>query len=275
MVVVESMRGPFRVVEVYYPRPDQVDGLAHDLALNQIVHIHQMPVSLPPGRFAASYVPFETRLLDLTRDETTLFGEMNRTCRSQIRKADRLSDRIEVRQNDSTAYRDFLAMHNDFVALKQHSERLSERRLEALKPLSDVLVAYFEGRPICSHLVLRDEPLKRVGVLFTVSTRLREEEPSIFISSLNRWLHWYEMRRYKSQGMQTYDFCGVGTDSPEKAGIAYFKQSFGGTRVLEHNYILARAAGRTAVSLFYTLRRIRDWRHSASDRWQLFSEYRR
>jgi hypothetical protein len=111
-------------------------------------------------------------------------------------------------------------------------------------------------------LVLRDERLKRVGVLLTASTRLKDENPSTLISSLNRWLHWHEMQYYKSEGMRIYDLCGLGTDTPEKAAIAYFKKSLGGTEVLEHNYILARAAGHAALVLFYLMRRIRSgaWR---------------
>jgi lipid II:glycine glycyltransferase (peptidoglycan interpeptide bridge formation enzyme) len=258
MVVVESLRGFFRLVEVYYPRLEEIDGLADNLTLNQILYMRQMPESLPPGRFSARYVPFNTSLYDLTRDEDILFADMNRTCRQQVRKMQRLCDRIEVHRNDTTAYHDFLGIHNDFAALKKHSERLSEARLEAYKLVSDVMVAYFDGRPICGHLILRDPQLKRVGVLLSASTRLNGQEPSTFISSLNRWLHWYEMRCFKSEGMKVYDICGIGTDTPETAAIANFKKSFGGTQVLEHNYVLACAAVRAAVSLFYMMRRIRS-----------------
>jgi lipid II:glycine glycyltransferase (peptidoglycan interpeptide bridge formation enzyme) len=258
MVVVETVRGLFRVVEVYYPRVDETQGLAEKLAMNDIVYMRQMPVCLPHGALSAKYVAFETSLIDLTRDENSLLADMNRTCRYQVRKADRLYDRVEVRRNDDPAYRDFLDIHNSFVALKRHSEKLSTRRLEAFKPVSDVLVAYLDGRPVCGHLLLRDEQLKRVGAVLTASTRLQTDDPAILISSLNRWLHWYEMKLFKTEGMRTYDFCGIGTDTPEKAAIAYFKKSFGGTQVTEHNYVLARVAGRAAVAFFYALRRIRS-----------------
>jgi hypothetical protein len=257
MVVVEMTRGPFRVADIYYPREAEVAGFLSNLSFNQIVCLRQMPVALPSLE-EATHVPFETSLVDLNSNEQSLLARMNRTCRYQLRKADNLADRIEVRQNDSTACRDFLRLHNEFVSRKRHTERLSERRFEAYRPLSDVLVAYFEGRPICGHVVIRDERVGRVGVLFTVSTRLQGEERSTFISSINRWLHWYEIRQYKSQGLQVYDLCGLGTDTPEKAGIAFFKHSFGGTSVLEHNYVVARKSARMAVRLFYLARRIRS-----------------
>src|SRR5262249_1094740 len=143
-------------------------------------------------------------------------------------------------------------------AVKRHSERLSDHRLDAFKPVSDVFVAYLDGRPVCGHLLLRDERLKRVGALLTASTRLNANEPAILVSSLNRWLHWYEMKLFKGEGIDVYDFCGVGTDTPEKASIAYFKKSFGGKQVTEHNYVLARVAGKAAVAAFYAWRRFRS-----------------
>jgi lipid II:glycine glycyltransferase (peptidoglycan interpeptide bridge formation enzyme) len=258
VVIVETMRGLFRVTEVFYPRLNEIAKFTDGLGVNEIVYMRQMPASLPASRFSTRYVPFETSLLDLTRDEESLLADMNRTSRHQVRKADRQRDKIEVRRNDAAAYRDFLAIHNDFVVLKRHSEKLSAHRLEVFKPVSDVFVAYFEGRPICGHLVLRDEQLQRVGVLYTASTRLKHEEHSTFISSLNRWLHWYVMLQCKAEGIKTYDLCGLGTDTPEKAAIAYFKQSFGGSRVLEHNYVLARRPGHAAVALFYAMRQIRS-----------------
>jgi hypothetical protein len=51
-------------------------------------------------------------------------------------------------------------------------------------------------------------------------------------------------------------------DTPERAGIAAFKLSFGGTRVVEHDYIIARLLGRAVVRALYVLRRVRsdEWR---------------
>jgi len=260
MVIVETSRGLFRVVDVYYPQLQEASGIAGDLAVNQIVYVRQAPGHLPPNRLAVRYRPFETSLLDLTRDTDELFRGFSRTCRNMVRRTDRASDKIEVRRNDDAAYRDFLTIHNGFVAVKKYAEKLSEQRLDAIKPFADVLVAYFDGRPLCGHVAIRDERLGRVGLVWSASTRLKGEDSPTFVGSLNRWLHWYEMQLYKLEGMRAYDFGGVGADTPETAAIAKFKLSFGGTRVLEHNYIIARAAGRAAISFFYAIRRLRsDW----------------
>jgi hypothetical protein len=268
MVTVKTARSLFQVIDVFYPQSHDVEGLVDALSLNQIVHIRQAPAVLPVQRFAGSYRPFETLLFDLTRDIEGLFREANRTNRNQVRKAERLRDRVEVRRNDATACRDFITVYNCLVAVKKHTEKISEERLGALKPFSDIFVLYFDGRPISGHVMIRDEALGRAGCLYSASTRFSGEDTPLRVASLNRWLHWYEVRLYKSEGLRIYDFGGIGMDTPERAGIAEFKLSFGGTRVLEHDYIIARLPGRAAVRGLYALRRFRSdgWRKVCTKR---------
>jgi len=263
MVIVETARNLFRVVDVFYPESREVTGLADALAWNQIVHVRQTPTTLPAQRFATNYRPFETLLLDLSGDIDELFRQSHRTGRNQVRKAERLLDRIEVRRNDDTCYCDFISVFNGLVAVKKHTEKISGKRLESLKPFSDVFVVYLDGRPITCHLMIRDESIGRAGLLWSASTRFSGEDTPVRVASLNRWLHWYEMRLYKSEGLRVYDFGGIGSDTPERAGIAEFKLSFGGTPVLEHDYIITRLSGRLAVHGLFMLRRLRSegWRN--------------
>jgi hypothetical protein len=258
MVTVDTARGPFRVIDVFYPRPEEIDGVGENLSLNEIIHIRQAPLRLPARRFAIRYQTFETLLFDLTGEIDELLSHANRTGRYQVRKIERLRDRIVVRRNDDMAYKDFVAIYNDFVKVKKHTEQISKMRLDELKPFSDVFVTYFEGRPICGHVMIRDQQQGRVGLLWSASTRLTGKDAPVLVASLNRWSHWHEMRLYRSEGFRVYDFGGIGEYTSEIAAIARFKLSFGGTRVVEHNYVVARAPGRLAVSLLYGLRRFRQ-----------------
>lgn len=122
----------------------------------------------------------------------------------------------------------------------------------------DIFVSYFEGRPLCAHAYIRDEKLKRVGLMLAASTRLSGEDAPAFVGSINRWLHWYEMRLYKSEGIETYDLGGTGVSTLQKEAIARFKLSLGGRQVVEHNYMIANPLGRLAIRLFYALRRLRS-----------------
>lgn len=277
MLVVETPRGPFRLVEVYYPlQPEDVKAVRDSVTLKRVVYIRQAQILLDGGRFTGWYRPTVTILLNLEHDLDKLFSEASSTCRRQIRKIDRIFKQTEIRCNDSAAQADFLKLYNGFVAHSRHSETLSRARLDVLRPTTDVFVAYFEGRPLCGHVFIRDEAVRRVGLLLSASTRLEGEDTPIFVGSINRWLHWHEIQLYKSQGMLVYDLGGAGTDTPREAGIARFKRSFGGKEVLEHNYIVAKPVARIAIALFYAMRRLRsaestgrvwEW-HSRGQNWR-------
>jgi hypothetical protein len=257
MVVVESKRGPFRVSDIYYPAAGEIRGLGRDLRLNQIIYIRQTQHIPEIEGPIAHHQAFRTSLVDLTVGTDELFGGLQRNSRTQIRKIERMRDRIEVRRNDGVTS-DFLTVYNNFVAVKRFAEPLSPRRLQHLRPFADFFVCYFEGRPLCAHAYLRDEKLKRVGLILAGSTRLSGEDVPIFVGSINRWMHWYEMQLYKSEGMEIYDLGGTGTSTPQKEAIARFKLSLGGKQVVEHNYMIANPIGRLAIALFYALRRLRS-----------------
>jgi hypothetical protein len=261
MVLIETTRSLFRLVEAYYVQtPEDVDTLKKCLRINKILYIRQAPILLNLGDSAAWYRPIPTVLLDLRRDMGELFREASRTCRNRIARIDRLSGRASVRRNDPAAHADFLKLHNAFVARSRHTEPLSKSQIDRLRPIIDVFVAYFDGRALCGHVFIRDQYIRRVELLFSASVRLERNESPAFVSWLNRWLHWFEIRLYKSEGMLVYDFGGTATDTPRRAGIARFKHSFGGTRVVEHSYIAAGPLGRMAISMFYAMRRIRSAR---------------
>ena len=257
MVVMESKRGPFRVSDIYYPAASEIHGLGRSLRLNQIIYIRQAQQFFETEGPVVHHRAFRTSLVDLTRGTNELFDDMNRNSRSQVRKIERLRDRIEVRRNDGVDS-DFLTVYNEFVGIKRYVERFSPSRLQQLKPFADIFVSYFEGRPLCTHAYVRDEKLKRVGLMFAASTRLSGKDAPAFVGSVNRWSHWYQMQLYKSEGIETYDLGGTGTSTPQKAAIARFKLSLGGKQVVEHNYMIANPLGRLAIALFYALRRLRS-----------------
>jgi len=257
MVVLESRRGPFRVSDIYYPEAAEIRGLGRSLRMNQIIYIRQAPQPFEAEGPVVHHQVFRTSVVDLTRGTDELFEDLNRTSRTQVRRIERLRDRIEVRHNAGVDS-DFLAIYNEFVAVKRHSERLSSHRFQQIKPFTDIFVSYFDGRPLCAHAYVRDEKLKRVGLMLAGSTRLSGEDSPVFVGSVNRWLHWFEMQFYKSEGIELYDLGGTGTSTPQKEAIARFKLSLGGKEVVEHNYMIANPLGRLAIWLFYAFRRLRS-----------------
>ena len=257
MVIVESKRGPFRVSDIYYPEAHGIRGLGRNLAANQIIYVRQAPQFFEPEGPVVHHQAFWTTVVDLTRGTDELFEDLKRTSRTQVRRIERLRDQIEVRRNKGVDS-DFLTVYNGFVGVKRHSERLSLRRLQQIKPFTDIFVSYFLGRPLCAHAYIKDQKLKRVGLMLAGSSRFSGSNAGVFVGSINRWLHWYEMRLYKSEGIELYDMGGTGTSTPQKEAIARFKLLLGGKQIVEHNYMIANPVGRLAIRLFYALRRIRS-----------------
>lgn len=257
MVIVQSKRGPFRVSDIYYPGAAEVDSIGRGLRMNQIIYFRQAPQFFETEGPVVHHQAFRTSLVDLTLGTDELFKDLNRTSRTQVRRMERMGDRIEVRRNNGVDA-DFLAVYNDFVHVKRHSERISPQRLQQLHPFTDLFVSYFDGRPVCAHAYIKDPQLKRVGLMLAGSTRLTGIDAPVFVGSMNRWLHWYEMQLYKSEGIEIYDLGGTGTSTQEKEAIARFKLSLGGKQVVEHNYMIAYPIGRLAIRLFYALRRLRS-----------------
>jgi hypothetical protein len=257
MVVMESKRGPFRVSDIYYPAASEIRDLGRGLSVNQIIYIRQTPQTPEIEGPIVHHQAFRTSLVDLTLGTDELFGGLKRNSRAQIKRIERLRDRIEVRRNNGVAS-DFLTVYNNFVAVKRFAERLSPRRLQYLRPFADFFVSYFDGRALCAHAYVRDVRLKRVGLIMAGSTRLSGADPPIFVGSFNRWMHWHEMQLYKSEGMEIYDLGGTGISTPQKEAIARFKLSLGGKQVVEHNCMIANPIGRLAIGLFYAFRRLRS-----------------
>jgi lipid II:glycine glycyltransferase (peptidoglycan interpeptide bridge formation enzyme) len=56
---------------------------------------------------------------------------------------------------------------------------------------------------------------------------------------LNRYLHWYAIKKFKSENFKIYDFGGINLDrNSETYGITKFKLSFGGEIIKQYDYIL-------------------------------------
>ena len=89
------------------------------------------------------------------------------------------------------------------------------------------------------NLVLRDNETGRVRGLYNASRRLHADEPkkARVLGNLNRLLHWHNMRLYKEEGFDTYDWGGISEDQSD--GRAKFKMSFGGNIAEEYTYLCA------------------------------------
>jgi hypothetical protein len=86
---------------------------------------------------------------------------------------------------------------------------------------------------------LRDPESGRVRGLYSASRRLDTDDPkkARLVGNLNRMLHRHNMRLYKEEGFDTYDWGGISDDRSD--GRVRFKMSFGGAVVEEYTYLCA------------------------------------
>lgn len=73
MIVFETGRGPFHLIDVHYPQPFRFSGIGKSLRLNEVVCLHQLPAPLAAVDFAAPARVRETTLTDLASDLDVIF----------------------------------------------------------------------------------------------------------------------------------------------------------------------------------------------------------
>jgi hypothetical protein len=253
MVIVKSRHYLLKDSLVFFPHKYEIERLTQNLSINEIVRICQAEMNLTHFKSLVKCSSFKTMCIDLSQNIDLIYHQMDdKSCRYEIRKAEKIRDILEIKINDPDSCSDFQRIYNEFVMLNKHTHRISERRFWEYKKVADVWVIYYEKHAICGHLIIRDEFNKRVRLIFSASNRLQNNEIAKISGFSNRYLHWQEIQHYKKNDFMLYDFGGIGdgTDS-----IAKFKLSFGGLQLQEYNYVFAGPI----VSKFLSLH---DWLNS-------------
>jgi hypothetical protein len=166
--------------------------------------------------------------------DAVLNGMKRKSCRYEIRRAEKMLGRVAIEIGSEKSNHDFLAVYNDFTHAKG-LPGLPARWIQDNSAHCETLVLYLDGIPLCSHLMLLDPETSIVRLLYSGSRRLESPEHAAECGALNRYLHWQEMQRYYAQGFMTFDFGGLG----QPDGIPRFKLSFGGTVLTQHYYLLS------------------------------------
>jgi len=213
--------------------------IAHSLQANDVVRCFGASEDLAGLPHAVMHRQLRTSWVDLAAGpENILAGMKRKSCRYEIRRAEKMLDQVAIETGSAQAQRDFLAVYNDFAPRK----RLPKFRAAWFQEYSvhaEPVVLYFQGQPLCCHLLLRDAQRGIVRLLHSGSRRLLTPEDAAACGALNRYLHWHEMQRYHREGFAVFDFGGIrGQDDL----ISRFKLSFGGAIVSEHYALLSGTA---------------------------------
>jgi hypothetical protein len=237
MVVVERLRfGILRCIEVYFAREDQLTELVRNLGpLDLLYGFSRVPLSAEGIRPLVQNQR-KTTLVDLSNGQEAIWAELHANCRYKVRRAAKIDDRFAIAMNTEAACADFRQLYNHFAQAKGKLPLLTARGLQSYLPQADVFTLYYEGRPTCGRLVLRDEESRMALMLYSATRRLEPGADTITIGLLNRYLHWHEMKTYQAAGMYGYDFGGAGDAYPS---VTRFKLSFGGEVSVLHYCVYA------------------------------------
>jgi lipid II:glycine glycyltransferase (peptidoglycan interpeptide bridge formation enzyme) len=246
MLTVTSRRGPLRDRLVFFADRDEGRALVEGVGPRDVVRIRHALGDLRSLGLRAPITETRTSRIDLTSEPDALLADMGKTCRREIRLAEKIVDRIAIDASERAA-KDFLDLYNRFVAWKGYTHPMSLRRYRDYRAVSDVLVAYLDDEPFVGHVNLRDETKRRIRLVFSASNRRDDQEKRRLAGWVNRYLHWHEFLVYRERGFEAYDFGGIGDGT---SSLDRFKLSFGGDVEVGQACVVSGALARLPVEAF-------------------------
>lgn len=169
---------------------------------------------------------------ELTFPEEEIIRKYNSTIRNEIKRAEK--DGCSFMYNDTKEI--FLKEYNNFAAKKN----LFRQSLDSLNAYGDNLVitsSSINKSITAIHSYLLDNDLKKVRLLHSASLRFSDGIDKNMIARSNKYLHYMDMKEFKKNGFEIYDWGGIAYQSEDEnlKGINKFKESFGGNLVEQQN----------------------------------------
>lgn len=216
-------------------------------------------ISLPPQGFTSSthsIQPPRTLVIDLTRDEQSVLGQMKQKTRYNIHLAQKKG--VVVRpSSDISLFYQLMQVTGERDQVSVHNQSYYQKAYELFhsKAACELLCAESEGEAIAALMVFAQGG--RAWYFYGASSNQHRDRMPNYL------LQWEAMRWARSRGCKEYDLWGVPDADPETLeaeftqhsdglwGVYRFKRGFGGE--------LRRAAGpwdRVYHPLLYRLYRV-------------------
>jgi FemAB family len=221
--VIAFRRRGITIGEAYFdPAPERVDRVD----LMRVVGAFS-----PPDEGSRQ---LHTLVLDLSADEDAIFEQMSKDTRSKVRRAmqkDPLT--VGALPEPSAGEVDEFADFYDRFASAQSVSLAFRPRLHALAERGNLVITVVrgeDGADLVRHAYVAARG--RGFMLYSGSVLDQSGDSGVrnLIGRANRYLHWHDIRHFKERGFELYDFGGLDVTgrSEKTAGIARFKQGFGG-----------------------------------------------
>ncbi|GEN83262.1 hypothetical protein SLU01_15740 [Sporosarcina luteola] len=175
--------------------------------------------------------PLQTIYIDLLKSEETLFIEIDKENRRQIRKAEKQRMQYVVLEQPNTSeLKEFQSFYNQHAKLKQtyRCNSFHLRTMQKLVEKNGLVVTYItdsgHNNIYCYRIYVTDGEMAMT--LYSASNVHLKTLPETRrqLSEANRYLIWKNILRFKKKGVKILDMGGL-TDKPS---IKKFKTGFGG-----------------------------------------------
>ncbi|MBU0981963.1 peptidoglycan bridge formation glycyltransferase FemA/FemB family protein [Patescibacteria group bacterium] len=173
------------------------------------------------------YVPGETMMIDLTREEESIRAQMTQKGRYNIKQAVKAG--VYVVKSDMTDFRDFWDMMEETAerdGFHLHSRNFYESFYDILGNKVHVYLAKIDKETVAGMF--------GVGFGDTFVYYFGASSDSHRKAYAPYALQWFAIESAKRHGYKWYDFLGVAPEGDERhslAGVTQFKSRFGGRRV--------------------------------------------
>ncbi len=234
MISIIEKHGLFTVKRVWFKK--EIDTKCTLLRLMRIGE----PINSETAYNELSYTPIS----DLTLEENELLMKVRKTCRNEIRRAEK--DNLDIFFFDSATINNNIEILNEFeAAYKKFAEDLKNEMVSSaynrnkitqyLKSNCFFLSEAKRGSLSVYHAYVYDED--EAVLIYSVSDFRDDSVDRNLAGRANRYLHFQDMIMFKHRGLKVYDWGNV--SNPENPnGIDNFKLSFGGDIKKKYNVLV-------------------------------------
>lgn len=221
-------------------------GTIKDLEQNKcdVVYMHSNDIPKANNELKNGVLRQEqyTVVNNLLQTEEELYSKISKTLRYEIRRGQKEQTDCVIYQDDLklSDLNEFEKIYNEMFKSKKLRNRFNKQLVkEGLKKKNIVISKATNpdnSKCIVYHAYLVDG--NSTLLMYSASTlaTLKQKQDINMIGWMNKYLHWYDMKWFKSQGYSKYDWGGIG-DINNLNGIARFKLCYGGEMVTHYNYL--------------------------------------
>lgn len=178
---------------------------------------------------------FYTRVLDITKDQESLWNNLGKNNRYKINRALQKDKFVYLWWNKETIenniLNEFFEFHDRFASL-QRLKKISRSRVRSFAE-AEILDLSLTKSPDGNPLVWHAHCCVQNRVVFFYGASLKNPNDTSYqslVGRANRYHHWQDILRFKDLGISIYDFGGwyVGKTDQKLLNINNFKEEFGG-----------------------------------------------